>query len=385
MKLKTYVAPNLQEALSQVKKDLGPEAVILSTQSRRTFSPDSHRPHTEVEVRAAMDEPDAECAKDFFPDPPLARSPLGSLLQQFQTELREMKGLLAQWMIHQGPPVGLSPYDDLMFLYEKLVAQGLPSQVLQSWLIEIQGLLAATDKSPNRARDAALRLLMQAIDVVNLWQRLEKGGARHWTFLGPAGVGKTATVAKLAAHFALGRGKTVGLISLGDLRLGAQDQLAVYGRLIGIPLIAVTQRQGLLEALTKLRDWDLILIDTPGQSPAAPEVLQLLQGIPDLEHHLVLSSAFSESNLAAAVAGFSRAPLTSLIITKVDEGHSFSGLFNQLCRQRLPVSYLTTGPRIPQDIEPASRQRLVGLFLASSQGKKPDTEAGGRYEQAVGA
>lgn len=385
MKLKTYVARNLHEALSQVKKDLGPEAVILSTHSRRTYNPGSGWPRTEVEVKAAMDEPDAGDGGSFSPDSHLDWPYPRSLLQQLQAELKEMKGFLAQWLKHQGPPAWLSHYDGLASLYQRLVAQGVSCQVLQPWLAEVREVIAAACQNPDTARDTALRLLMQTLEVVNPWQCERKNLPRRWTFLGPTGVGKTTTIVKLAVQCTLIRRKTVALISLDDLRLGAQDQLAAYSKLIGIPFASVKGRQELLDTLTKMRDRELIFIDTPGQSPTSPSTLTLFRDISDLEHHLVLSAAFGESHLAAAIAGFSQIPLTSLVITKVDEAHDFSGLFNQLCRSRLPVSYLTDGQRIPEDIEAASHQRLVTLLLAPHQRNRYTAAAGGTYEQAIGA
>lgn len=378
---KTFVAQNLKEALSQVKKDLGPEAVILSTQSRRTFKPGSGWPRTEVEVKAATDQPHADNAGSCSPD----SHPSLSLLHQLQKELKEMKGFLAQWLKHQGPPAWLSQHESLASLYRRLVDQGLASQIIQPWLAGVREVVADVHQSPDMVRSAALRLLMQTFDIVNPWQLLEKTGPRRWTFLGPAGVGKTTTIAKLAVHCTLIRKQKVGLISLDDQRWGAQDQLAAYSRLVGIPLVSVSERQELLDTLSKLSDRELIFIDTPGQSPVTPSSLRLLHNIPDLEHQLVLSAAFSESNLSAAIAGFSQVPLTSLIITKVDEVHDFSGLFNHLCCRRLPVSFLTTGRRIPEDFEPASRQRLAALLLAPHQIIRHTTEVGEGYEQVIGA
>jgi flagellar biosynthesis protein FlhF len=332
-----------------------------------------------------MDEPGAGSAAPFSPNPDLAWSPPQSILQQVQADLKEMKGFLAHWLKHQGPPAWLSRHDGLASLYRRLVDQGVASQILQPWLAQVREVIADADQASDTAKDVALRLLMQTFDVVNPWQRLEQSVPHRWTFLGPTGVGKTATIAKLAVHCTLVRKKKVGLISLDDLRLGARGQLAAYSKLIGIPFASINGRQELLDTLIKLSDRELIFIDTPGQSPATPALLKLFGDIPHLEHHLVLSAAFGESNLAAAIAGFSRIPLSSLIITKVDEGHDFSGLFNQLCRRHLPVSYLTTGQRIPEDIEPASRQRLVALLLAPHQFIRHTTGAGETYEQAIGA
>jgi flagellar biosynthesis protein FlhF len=180
-------------------------------------------------------------------------------------------------------------------------------------------------------------------------------------------VGKTTTIAKLAAKFGLYEKQKVGLITLDNQRLGAHSQLAAYGRLTGQPLLVVHQRQELLEALDQMGDLDLVLIDTAGRSPYAPdlqgELHHLLGDLPDLEHHLVLSAATKESNLIKAIKGFGALPISSYIITKLDETNDFSGIFNQLCHHRVPVSYLTAGQQVPEDIELSSRRRVTELLL----------------------
>jgi flagellar biosynthesis protein FlhF len=335
-----------------------------------------------------MDEPQAAgYAGNFSQESSVGWSLQKSLLHQVQEELKELKGLFSQWLNQHGPPAWLSPYRDLALLYQMLVKKGVTCQVLQNWLANVQALLAGPDKQSPAVKHGALRLLMNAFEVTNLWQR-EKGGPQKWTFLGPTGVGKTTTIAKLAVHFTLKK-KKVGLISLDSMRLGAHEQLAIYGKLIGVPFASVNGRQEFLEALSRLQDLEIILIDTPGQSPSSPDVPvnlpELFGTASALENHLLLSATSSESNLAAAIQGFSVVPLNSIIITKVDESQDFAGLFNQLCRHRVPVSYLTSGQRIPEDIEPASRQRIVALLLEYHQGNGRTAASWDEYEQAVGA
>jgi flagellar biosynthesis protein FlhF len=387
MKLKTYVARNLNEALAQVKKDLGPEAVILSTHTRRTLSPGSGWPRTEVEVKAAMDEHAATDAATFSRESYVDRLPPMSLLHHVQEELKEMKGLLARWLNQHGPPVWLAPHGDLVTLYQMLVSKGVTNQVLLQWLAHVQELLAGPGTPHAAFKQEALRLLMNAFEIAQPFPG-NNGRLGRWVFLGPAGVGKTTTIAKLAVHFAL-RNKSVALISLDSGRVGSQDQLALYSKLLGVPFAPVNDREEFLATLNRLHDRDLILIDTPGLNPVAPEgrmnLTALLGETPELECHLLLSSAWSTANLAAAITGFSKFRLNSLIITKVDESRDFSGLFNQLCSHRLPVSYLTTGQRIPEDLEPASRQRIVSLLLTSHPAGDRLAAAWDDYEQAVGA
>ena len=175
------------------------------------------------------------------------------------------------------------------------------------------------------------------------------------------------------------------MISLDNVLLGAHDQLAAYGRIAGLPLMTANGRVELLEAIKEMADLDLILIDTPGRSPHAKrlqtELRQLFGGMPELEHHLVLSATTKECHLADAISGFSVLPLTSLIITKVDESSDFSGVFNQLCYHKVPISYLTTGQRVPEDLEVATRRKVTELFLKRYQLNSKVTRQREGYEK----
>jgi flagellar biosynthesis protein FlhF len=285
---------------------------------------------------------------------------------QIQEDLEEVKGLLHRWLRENGPPAWLLQHKELAMFYRFLTRSGLDDRFLQRWLDNIQGVLERPGDQPLTLKEVASRYLMHAFEVVDPW-RVKEGRPRYWTFIGPTGVGKTTTIAKLAAKFGLYEKKQVGLISLDNQRLGAHGQLSAYGRITGQPLLVVHHRQELLEALDKMADMDLVLIDTAGRSPYASDLQgklhSLLGGVPELEHHLVLSAATKESNLNRAIKGFGVLPISSYVITKIDETNDFSGIFNQLCHHKVPVSYLTAGQRVPEDIELSSRRRVAELLL----------------------
>jgi flagellar biosynthesis protein FlhF len=368
MKLKTYVARDPQEALAQVKKELGPEAVILSTQSRRQATSGSRSPAgRRVEVTAAVNQ---AVALDAFADfQPWSPDPAGSRLasQDLREELEEMKALLKQWLGELGPPPWLAPYRDLTSLFHTLMRTGVNDQIMGRWLERVRtSLTNGGHESVKKLKEWSLRQLVQEVEVVDPWKRPLKG-ARRWTFLGSTGVGKTTTIAKLAIQAAFMRKIRVALISLDHVRLGGQDHLAAYARVSGLPMVAAQTRQELVEALEKMVNLDLVLIDTPGRNPCDPalplELRQLFGELPGLEHHLVVSTTATESNLADAFQGFSEVPLSSCIVTKVDEGRDIVNVFNQLCKRRVAISYLTTGQRVPEDLELASHRLLAELLL----------------------
>jgi flagellar biosynthesis protein FlhF len=277
-------------------------------------------------------------------------------------------------------------HKELAILYRVLTRTGLDERLLVHWLENVQTLLAQGEKQPHSLRQRAFRYLMNAITVLDPWESVPgRPRPRLWTLVGPTGVGKTTTISKLAAQQALVDKRRVGLISLDNQRLGAHDQLAAFSRISGLPFIVAHTRSDLVDAIQKMLDLELVLIDTPGRSPHSPslglELQQMLGGLPDLEHHLALSATVQESNLAAAIQGFSVLPITSYIITKVDESLDFSGVFNQVCHHRVPISYLTTGQRVPEDLELATRQRVTELLLRRCQGRPSGGRTRKKYDQ----
>lgn len=368
MKLKTYVARDPQEALAQVRKELGPEAVIVSTQSR--FMPSSESvwaKRRSVEITAAVDGTAAlDSPTVFQPWPQNVTNP-GLPFTQLREELQEMKSILRQWLGTQDPPSWLASYGDLNDLFHYLVRVGIHNRIIHRWLEGVRtSLTQGKNNSLKNLRDWALRQLLHEVQVQEPW-KLSPRGPHRWTFLGSTGVGKTTTIAKLAIQAAFVRQLRVGLISLDNLRLGGQEQLASYARISDLPFVAAQTRSELGASLQKMADLDLVLIDTPGRNPCDPDLSedldQLFGGLSGLKHHLVVSGTTKEDNLGDAFQGFKALPLASCIVTKLDESKDIVGVFNQLCTRRVPLSFLTTGQRIPEDLEPATRRRLAKLLL----------------------
>jgi len=375
MKLRTYVGRDAQEALAQVRRELGPEAVILSSQSRRCRAPGSGWSEgRRVEVTAAADQAVALASgADFQPwTASLPSSRRVSL--NLKEELEEMKALLKQWIEEQGPPPWLAPYPELTQLFQALVRAGVNGQLMRRWLEKLRTSLAnAKSQPPTNLPEQSVRQLVREVEVVDTWQ-ISPAKPQRWALLGPTGVGKTTTIAKLAIQAAFVKKLRVGLISLDSVRLGGQEHLAAYARISGLPMVMAQTRGELAEVLEKMADLDLILIDTPGRNPCdlklPLELHQLFGNLPGVGYHLVVSATAAEANIADAFQGFKVRPLLSCIIAKVDESQDIVGVFNQLWKRQIPVSYLTTGQKVPEDLEPATPRLLAHLLLKPFYGRK---------------
>jgi len=172
-------------------------------------------------------------------------------------------------------------------------------------------------------------------------------------FVGSTGVGKTTTIAKIAGHAAIRMKKKVAMISTDMFRIGGQDQLLRFGELLGIPTYGCADVAALKDLVASLEDRDLILIDTPGSSPSDLARLSKLESVTsaaDAKVHLVISATTRSEDITKIVIRFQRFKPNSVIFTKTDETDSKGPLSADLLRNEMPVSYMTNGQRVPDDL-----------------------------------
>jgi flagellar biosynthesis protein FlhF len=254
----------------------------------------------------------------------------------------------------------------LLHLHQQLLTRGIAADLASALLADVRGgrparALGEEAKLQEALKDAMLR------KVQALGRRVSLGSAPQlMAFVGPTGVGKTTTIAKLAAMSALTERKRVALITLDTYRIAAAEQLRVYGNIIGTPVIVAMNREEFGRALRETRDYDVVLIDTAGRCHRNPEQMWELKALmsqpASLEVHLVLSATTREDEAEEMVRQFGVMPLHSLLFTKLDESGSLGSLFNLAVRTGKPLSYLTTGQRVPEDFELATPERIVDLF-----------------------
>lgn len=190
--------------------------------------------------------------------------------------------------------------------------------------------------------------------------------------VGPTGVGKTTTIAKLAANFALAREVDMALFTIDTYRVAAVEQLKTYGDIIGLPVETILTPQGLKEALKQHGQKDLILIDTAGRSPYnrmhLNELKSFLDFRPQRETHLVLSATTRLADLKQIVRNFTATGVDRLIFTKTDETEVVGGIISIAHETGLPVSYITTGQSVPDDIMVAEQPSLAKMLIQELKG-----------------
>lgn len=197
--------------------------------------------------------------------------------------------------------------------------------------------------------------------------KLRKNSPRIIALVGPTGVGKTTTTAKLAAMYALNRGNKVALITMDIFRVGAVEQLKTYSRIMGIPLEVASTPKELEKAVEKHSACDLIFIDTAGRSHKDKEKLDEMKNffenkIP-IEVYLCLSATTKDRELEEILSRFRIFNISKVVFTKIDESESFGNMVNLLMKDNLQIAYFTTGQRVPEDIEVATSAKLADMIL----------------------
>lgn len=284
----------------------------------------------------------------------------GEKIQALEDELAQMRKMLHQVM-HQP-----RKDDENRSLQEALKAQDLNDMVMQDIIRKIpEAMLLAPYDSPE-AHKALSEYLHGALKT-GTGIGLKDGRPKIVALIGTTGVGKTTTIAKIAAQFVLEKGVSVALITADTYRISAVEQLRTYSDIIGLPLEIVYSPAELKTALRKHRDKKLILIDTAGRSQNNEHQMQELKDFlaeeAAIEKHLVMSATTKERDAEKILEAFSACRPDRLLFTKTDETDSVGVIVNLLFERRLALSYLTNGQSVPDDIEPARPEILAKLLL----------------------
>jgi len=363
MNIKKFFAGDAQEAMRMVKKEMGEDAVILRT---RTIS-HTDRPFGKgkkgIEVTAAVDyDAPSDKPADIISD----QGPF----QRLERELKEIKDVL--FSADAGSLLKPEYYfnRDLKERYNNFRTFGLNNDIIMDLMNEDEG-------NPGRAGKTRSDLLRESLLKVLGKIRVDGNdrnmkGRKIYSFIGPTGVGKTTTLAKLAALNAIQGGKKTALITLDTYRIAATAQLQTYARIMDLPLEVAVNRNELKDAIRKHSDCDRIFIDTAGRSPNKDgditELKRLLNIDEDIHPFLVLSATTQYQNMINAEKRFSGLSFKSCIFTKLDESGDLSTMMNFLLARQRPVSYFTAGQNVPEDIEIASRKKLATFLLAGMRG-----------------
>jgi flagellar biosynthesis protein FlhF len=365
---KTYRAGTLKEALAQVRRDLGGGAVILGTREvrrRRMFGLGSREL---VEVTASDGQATAAAPEPARPAPVVIPAASEALQSRFGEQLSRLHAMVEDLSKH-GRLDHLLPDlpGELVPTYASLLEAEVPEALARRLARYVAERLEPEElRRADLIRDTLCEAVESCVPIAPPIAAVA-GTRRVVALVGPTGVGKTTTVAKLAANFKLAHGLRPGLVTVDTYRIAAVEQLRTYAEIIDLPLAVANAPSEMRKAIDELGDVDLVLIDTAGRSPRDEvkirELADFLAAAEPDEVHLVLSAVAGERSLRAAVDRFAVARADRLILTKLDEADGLGGVLSVLGHADRPVSYLTTGQAVPDDIEPADRARIARLIL----------------------
>lgn len=367
MRVKSFFAASVGAALRQARQELGDDAVLM--EARKAPPEARHLGECEVVVAAGLPAPVAERATQAPPpgSPPVRTTANESAwLSAELVELRREVQRIAAVVARSGFPAASGDLfsAELAELFAGLIAAELDAELAQDVVSRLRALGSAASPS-----ELARRLAAELGTRFSTDPQLGVGAEtpRMAALVGPPGAGKTATLAKLAVRYGIGARRPTLLISLDSLRVASGEPLRSYAAILGAAFQSVESVNALRQSLEEQRHKDLILIDTPGFAPqemdAAAELAAFLSSQPNLDVHLVLTASMKPADLSQAVNRFAPFRPRKLVFTRLDETASFGPILSQAARAGLPVSFLSHGQQIPEDLEAATQQRILDLVL----------------------
>ncbi len=364
MKIKKFEARSFREALARVKKELGHDAVILSSEEIGGLKP-------KVEVVAAIDQDMDQ--EELFDRHALKTEPDPGSERTTRPDIVSLSTSSPAFNTTAKPAYQDLVLQELQKLRENI--EDLRTKGYEVSLPEGKKTLYQYLRTRFIREDLALQLAEKATDLNDLSGLIRNELKIGWDWsekkvvilIGATGVGKTTTAAKLCGQ-AIKRNKRVGLISLDTFRIGAIEQIRIYSRILGVPLIVASSPEEVRDGIEKLNDRDLIIIDTTGRNPKDQSYRNELKavyalGIP-METHLLISGSSSEHFMNESLSHYHNLPVSRIAFTKMDEAGGFGPVYNFSMQAQKPIAYVTTGQKVPNDIEFYSDVQLVDLILS---------------------
>jgi len=405
---RTYRADTMANVLGEVKHDLGRDAVILKTRSFRKgglLGLIGGKPMWEITACAASELSGADEQGQYVPQIPLERSaePLpeepdpvvsvavrphavdalaqlaaasprgGNGAVRLAGEVSDLKQMVSV-LLHQGNHSPSPASGPLGPLYAKLVANDVEPCIAQELIDSLRMDLTGRQQGDEAlVRQELCNRIAALIETVDPSEELGKNSrqCKVIALIGPTGVGKTTTIAKLAANFKLRQGLRVGMITIDTYRVAAVDQLQTYAEIVEVPLRTVLSPSELRQGVYALRGMDVVLIDTTGRSQNDLLRLSQLRSFLDAadadEVHVVVSAAANPRCIRGILERFAPLGANRLLVTKLDEASTYGAILNMARAEVGPMAYVTSGQEVPDDIAPADAEDLAWKIMGGRE------------------
>jgi flagellar biosynthesis protein FlhF len=377
MNVKTFRAKTMRQALEQVRRELGPDASVLQSRElhggllgrwvfgRRVEVSASASVHVPSRLPAALQETAAIQPAHLEAD---YRSRYrDDFRHQVSDQLDELQAMVEKLCLRTADTPQHDLPESMFHVFTDMIEADVEEPIARSLIDRVRANSVSHDLSdPVLVKARVAQLLEDQIEVTGPITAVP-GKCRVVALVGPTGVGKTTTIAKLAANLRLREKRRVGLITVDTYRVAAVEQLRTYADIIDLPMEVVATPREMRQAIERMADLDLVLMDTAGRSPRDEVKIQELKSMlaeakPD-DVQLVLSSTAGAKSLAVTAERFAEVGTTALLLTKLDETASLGHLISLIRQCQLPVSYLTDGQNVPDDIQTAECRRLAYMML----------------------
>lgn len=378
MKVKRYLVKDMNEAMIKIKNELGMDAVILNTRKIKSGGLFKFFKKPVIEVVAAIDEPitttrvsrpqeqqivQPKPAEHSLLDP---EKKMDTTINTEMVELKKMVQLLIEkvdHIEHQSPATEVNQTSQEDFYVDFLKQRDIQETIAKKILEIVQRQISLNEKNHDTVINAMKVIAREYLGDIKTIDRDIQGKPNVYMFLGPTGVGKTTTLAKIAARLTLVDNKKIGLITADTYRIAAVEQLKTYSEILGIPLEVIYEAGELEEALYKFRDKDYILIDTAGRSHKSKELKsdfdELIKFLDSVKVFLVMSMTTSYKDMKSIIESYDFLDDYRLLFTKLDEATSYGNILNLKVVTGKPLSYFTIGQSVPDDIEEADKEKII--------------------------
>lgn len=371
MKVKKYLAKNMSEAMTKIRTELGQDAVILNSKRVETGGFLGLFTKKNIEVIAAID-PDASTIrpkKEKVSAKPLVKQPKVDKqdTDKLSNEIKELKSMV-KGMNHGSSKVG-DDYPSHLQDYNRIFQDQelsdsyrmqVMKELMRRWYRE-EGEKLDSTKVEQWVKEEFYRLLKD-----HDFGRFSYN-KKYLNVVGPTGVGKTTTLAKIAAKAVLQDQKKVAFITTDTFRIAAIEQLKTYAKILNVPVEVAYSIKDFKEALERLSDYDFILVDSAGRNFRNPLYVEQLNQVIDfneqMETHLVLALTSKYRDMKKIIEQFQLIEIDKFIFTKFDETDSIGGMVNVMLDFNTGSSYLATGQNVPDDIEEASADKVIERLL----------------------
>lgn len=373
MRLKTYIVQNVSEALPMIKRDLGADALILNTKKVKVGGFIGFFQKEKLEVTAAVEakpqkkkavQAEAETAAVQKPALPTAADDRNvsdeRMTGDLINELKGIKQFMMQSMQEDHLPASLKPLN--LRLNSQEVTKEIQSEILSKLMLAIGQQADISEGQIDRMAKTEVIRLIEANE-----QKPAVKNPEIICFIGPTGVGKTTTIAKIAADLLLREGRKVGLITSDTYRIAAVEQLKTYAGILNIPIEVVDSAEDLNRAMEKLAACDIILMDTAGrnyqQKQYIDDLEKLLADKNKIQINLVLSLTSKYEDMKRIIDNFQTIKMDQLLLTKQDETSSSGAILNLIYHYSIPVTYIANGQNVPDDILTATPELIANFVL----------------------